>query len=327
MIDSRGPIGIFDSGLGGLSVLRAVRALLPHEDIIYVADSGNAPYGERDDDFIVDRSLAIGEWLLAQHAKAIVVACNTATAQAVHLLRTVTPLPVVGVEPGLKPAATRSTSHVAGVLATSSTLRSEKFRRLLAEHQSRCRFLCQPGHGLVEAIERGDTASPELVALLERYLAPMLAEGADTLVLGCTHYPFIDAAIRGVVGERMSIVDTSAAIAQQLTRLLAERQLTHPGDTSPDAPLIESRDSLDAPDTSGTLDALLNESPTAAPSRDSAFVSIEASPRRPVIRLCTTGDATHLAHVARTLLDLDEAVELLSIPSRRTSPGNSVASA
>jgi glutamate racemase len=314
MIDSRGPIGIFDSGLGGLSVLRAVRALLPHEDIIYVADSGNAPYGERDDDFIVDRSLAIGEWLLAQQAKALVVACNTATAQAVHLLRTVTPLPVVGVEPGLKPAAANSTSRVAGVLATASTLRSEKFRRLLAEHQPRCRFLCQPGHGLVEAIERGDTGSDELVALLERYLAPMLAEGADTLVLGCTHYPFIDAAIRRVSDGRMAIVDTSAAIAQQLTRVLAERQLSRPDDASPQ-------------DTSSAaMDALLGSTP-GDPVHGTTLVSTEASPRRPVVRLCTTGSATHLGHVARTLLDLDEAVECLSIPSRRTSPGDSVASA
>ncbi|HTJ91624.1 MAG TPA: glutamate racemase [Pararobbsia sp.] len=281
MNDARGPIGIFDSGLGGLSVLRAVRALLPHEDVVYVADSGNAPYGERDDDFIVDRSLAIGEWLLAQQAKALVVACNTATAQAVHLLRTVTPLAVVGVEPGLKPAASHSSSHIAGVLATAATLRSDKFRRLLADHQSRCRFLCQPGHGLVEAIERGDTDSPELVALLERYLAPMLAEGADTLVLGCTHYPFIDSTIRRVAGDRMAIIDTSAAIAQQLVRLLTERDLLN---------------------------------------------AVGSSPRGRV-RLCTTGDAKPLAHVALTLLGLDEPVEVLSIASRRTLSGDSAVSA
>jgi glutamate racemase len=225
MIDPAGPIGIFDSGLGGLSVLRAIQSLLPGEDVIYVADSGYAPYGERDDDFIADRSNAIGEWLLRQGAKALVVACNTATAQAVHLLRAWALIPVVGVEPGLKPAATRSLSGVAGVLATAATLRSEKFRRLLTDHQSRCRFICQPGHGLVEAIERGETESPELLALLERYLAPMLAEGADTLVLGCTHYPFIDMAIERASGNQLALIDTSAAIAQQLARLLKERDL------------------------------------------------------------------------------------------------------
>ncbi|CAB3786168.1 Glutamate racemase [Pararobbsia alpina] len=230
MLDPAGPIGIFDSGLGGLSVLRAVQSLLPGEDIVYVADSGNAPYGERDDDFIADRSNAIGEWLLREGAKALVVACNTATAQAVHLLREWAPVPVVGVEPGLKPASTRSVSGVAGVLATAATLRSEKFRRLLAEHQSRCRFICQPGHGLVEAIERGETDSPELRALLERYLAPMLAEGADTLVLGCTHYPFIDTAIQRATGDRLALIDTSAAIAQQLARLLKERNLLTPSE-------------------------------------------------------------------------------------------------
>jgi glutamate racemase len=228
MIDPAGPIGIFDSGLGGLSVLRAIQSLLPDEDVIYVADSGYAPYGGRDDDFIADRSNAIGEWLLRQGAKSLVVACNTATAQAVHLLRAWASMPVVGVEPGLKPAATRSVSGVAGVLATAATLRSDKFRRLLAEHQSRCRFICQPGHGLVEAIERGETDSPELLALLERYLAPMLAEGADTLVLGCTHYPFIDTAIQRACGKQLALIDTSAAIAQQLARLLKERNLLSP---------------------------------------------------------------------------------------------------
>lgn len=228
MIDPAGPIGIFDSGLGGLSVLRAVRSLLPDENVVYVADSGYAPYGERDDDFIADRSNAIGEWLLRQGTKALVVACNTATAQAVHLLRAWAPVPVVGVEPGLKPASTRSVSGVAGVLATAATLRSDKFRRLLAEHQNRCRFICQPGHGLVEAIERGETDSPEVLALLERYLAPMLADGADTLVLGCTHYPFIDTAIRQASGDRLTLIDTSAAIAQQLARLLTERDLLGP---------------------------------------------------------------------------------------------------
>ena len=291
MTDSRGPIGIFDSGLGGLSVLRAVRALLPHEDVVYVADSFHAPYGERDDDFIVDRSLAIGEWLLGQDAKAIVVACNTATAQAVHLLRTVTPLPVVGVEPGLKPAAALSTSRVAGVLATAATLRSDKFKRLLAGHQANCRFLCQPGHGLVEAIERGHTDTPELIALLESYLAPMLAEGADTLVLGCTHYPFIDAAIRHIVGDRMILVDTSAAIAQQLARLLTDKH------------------------------ALVATTTTTTTTNVTQGVPLGR------VRLCTTGDAKPLAHVAYTLLGLDEPVEILSIPSRRTLGDASAASA
>nr|WP_134045502.1 glutamate racemase [Paraburkholderia caballeronis] len=214
------PVGIFDSGLGGLSVLRAVRAQLPAERVIYVADSRHAPYGERDDDFIADRTLAIGEWLVSQGAKALVVACNTATAQSIALVRERLAIPLVGVEPGVKPAALGSKSRVAGVLATQSTLRSARFQTLLERHAAGCRMLCQPGLGLVQAIERGDVGSPELLALLRGYLEPMLDAGADTLVLGCTHYPFLDAAIRSIVGDRMTLIDTGVAVARQLQRVL-----------------------------------------------------------------------------------------------------------
>jgi glutamate racemase len=218
--DASAPVGIFDSGLGGLSVLRAVRAVLPHERLIYVADSLHAPYGEKDDDFIVDRTVAICGWLAAQGAKALVVACNTATAQSIARVRELHAIPLVGVEPGVKPATAVSKSRVVGVLATQVTLRSARFQTLLERHAADCRFLCQPGHGLVQAVERCDTSSPQLMALLESYLAPMLDAGADTLVLGCTHYPFLDRAIRDIAGERLQIVDTSVAIARQLDRLL-----------------------------------------------------------------------------------------------------------
>jgi glutamate racemase len=234
--DASAPVGIFDSGLGGLSVLRAVRAILPHERLIYVADSLHAPYGERDDDFIVDRTMAIGDWLVAQGAKALVVACNTATAQSIALVRERLPIPLVGVEPGVKPAAAVSKSRVVGVLATAVTLRSAKFQSLLDRYAGDCRFICQPGHGLVQAVERCDTSSPALMALLEGYLAPMLDAGADTLVLGCTHYPFLDRAIRDIAGERLQIVDTSVAIARQLDRLLdvhALKNVTAPPDSLP----------------------------------------------------------------------------------------------
>jgi len=234
--DASAPVGIFDSGLGGLSVLRAVRAILPHERLIYVADSLHAPYGERDDDFIVDRTMAIGEWLVAQGAKALVVACNTATAQSIALVRERLPIPLVGVEPGVKPAAAASKSRVVGVLATAVTLRSARFQSLLDRYAGDCRFICLPGHGLVQAVERCDTSSPALMALLESYLAPMLDAGADTLVLGCTHYPFLDRAIRDIAGERLQIVDTSVAIARQLDRLLdvhALKNVTAPPDSLP----------------------------------------------------------------------------------------------
>ncbi|MBY4833898.1 glutamate racemase [Burkholderia dolosa] len=225
------PIGIFDSGLGGLSVLRAVRAHLPGESFIYVADARYVPYGERDDAFITERTIAIGEWLVGQRAKALVIACNTATAQSIAAARERLAIPVVGVEPGIKPAVQQSASGVAGVLATQSTLRSARFQALLERHGAGCRFICQPGHGLVQAIERGDTGSPALRALLADYLHRMLDEGADTVVLGCTHYPFLIATIRDIVGDRLSIVDTSDAIARQLVRVLDQHDLRAPDDT------------------------------------------------------------------------------------------------
>ncbi|BBA42791.1 MULTISPECIES: glutamate racemase [Burkholderia] len=225
------PIGIFDSGLGGLSVLRAVRAQLPDESFIYVADSHHAPYGPRDEAFITERTLAIGEWLAREGAKALVIACNTATARAIATVREHLSIPLVGVEPGIKPAAALSASGVAGVLATQSTLNSPRFQALLDRYGAGRRFICQPGHGLVEAIERGDTNSPALRALLDSYLQPMLDDGADTLVLGCTHYPFFAETIRDLVGDRMTLVDTSDAIARQLVRVLDERNLRAPAGT------------------------------------------------------------------------------------------------
>ncbi|GGC32337.1 glutamate racemase [Paraburkholderia caffeinilytica] len=206
-------------------MLRAVRAQLPGEALIYVADSLYAPYGERDDDFIADRTLAIGEWLAGQGAKALVVACNTATAQSIALVREKLAIPLVGVEPGIKPAALQSKTRVAGVLATQVTLRSARFQALLERYAADCRFLCQPGHGLVQAVERCDVGSAELRALLRSYLQPMLDAGADTLVLGCTHYPFLDAAIRDIVGDRLVLIDTSVAIARQLERVLDQHGL------------------------------------------------------------------------------------------------------
>lgn len=229
------PVGIFDSGLGGLSVLRAVRAQLPNEAFLYAADSAHAPYGPRDNAFITERTLAVGEWLVSEGVKVLVVACNTATAGSIAVLRGQLPIPVIGVEPGIKPAALQSKTRVAGVLATQATLGSERFRQLLARHAADCRFICQPGHGLVDAIERCDIDSPEVVALLTRYIEPMLEAGADTLVLGCTHYPFLDAAIRRIAGDRLALVDTSVAIARQLERVLDTNGLHAPASATPAA--------------------------------------------------------------------------------------------
>ncbi|CBJ50834.1 glutamate racemase [Ralstonia solanacearum] len=222
---AQAPVGVFDSGLGGLSVLRAIRAELPAESLLYLADSRHAPYGEKSPQFIAERTLRVCGWLVGQGCKALVIACNTATAQAVHLLRAQLAVPVIGVEPGLKPAAATSRSRVVGVLATESTLRSDKFARLLGNVSGDCRVLCQPGYGLVPLIERGDTHSPAVLELLQAYLQPMLEAGADTLVLGCTHYPFLQDAIREIAGDRLTLIDTGHAVARHLGRTLAAAQL------------------------------------------------------------------------------------------------------
>ena len=218
---SSAPVGVFDSGVGGLSVVRAIRRELPAESLIYCADSHYAPYGERSEAFITDRSLAIGQWLVSQGCKAIVVACNTATTIAIAALRTTLSVPIIGVEPGVKPAVAASRAGVVAVLATAGTLRSASFQRLVASHAGDCRLICTPGLGLVEAIEQGDTDSPALAALLERYLRPMIDAGADTLALGCTHYPFLIPLIQDITQGRLTIVDNSTPVARQLARQLA----------------------------------------------------------------------------------------------------------
>jgi glutamate racemase len=236
------PIGIFDSGLGGLSVLRAVQAQLPNEALLYVADSLHAPYGMRDNEFITERTLAIGEWLVSQGAKALVVACNTATAESIALARGRLSIPIIGVEPGIKPAAQQSVSRVAGVLATQVTLRSERFRSLIERYAADCQFICQPGNGLVEAVERCEIDTPEVRALLASYIEPMLVAGADTLVLGCTHYPFFDAVIRDIAGPHVTLIDTSVAIAKQLARVLDTHGLRAPTNEPASRPRLYSTD-------------------------------------------------------------------------------------
>jgi glutamate racemase len=225
---SDAPIGIFDSGVGGLSVLRHIRAQLPHEHLIYFADSGFAPYGAKPEQVVAERVLAIGDFFVQRGAKAIVVACNTATVAAIALLRERYPaMPIVGVEPGLKPAAAASHSGTVGVLATEVTLSGKKFlllRDQIAESTG-ARFLLQPCHGLVDQIELGELDSEATTKLLHRYIAPLLAEGADTLVLGCTHYPLVQSSIERVIAgctdRPVTLVDTGEAVARHLVRLLA----------------------------------------------------------------------------------------------------------
>ena len=220
------PIGVFDSGVGGLSVLREIRLLLPNERLLYVADSGHVPYGEKSPEFIRLRSQQIAEFLLQQGAKALVLACNTATAAAVVSLREHYPqLPIVGMEPAVKPAAAATRSGVVGVLATTGTLQSAKFAALLDRFANNVRVITQPCPGLVECIEAGALESPATRELLRAFVAPLLAEGCDTLILGCTHYPFIKPLLRQLVPASVSLIDTGEAVARQLQRVLADRQL------------------------------------------------------------------------------------------------------
>ena len=228
------PIGIFDSGIGGLSVLRHIHQDLPLEDLLYFADSAYAPYGDRSEAEISARSLAVTGFLLQQGAKALVVACNTATTAAIKAIRNAYPaLQVIGIEPGLKPAAAQSRSKIVGVLATKATLQSA---RLLALQQqigeaSGVHFELQACVGLVDQIEKGELRSPQTALLLRRYIAPLIAQGADTLVLGCTHYPFVRPLIEEIVAELASgpvtIIDTGAAVSRQLTKVLGENNLLH----------------------------------------------------------------------------------------------------
>jgi glutamate racemase len=219
------PIGVFDSGVGGISVLRHLHALLPAEALHYYADSLHAPYGNKSPEFIQQRALAISDFLIGQGAKAIVVACNTATAAAISLLRERYSLPVIGMEPAVKPAAAASKSGVIGVLATSGTLKSAQFAALLESYGKGVRVVTQACHGLVEQIEQGDLASPLTRGIIAGYVTPLLDAGADTIVLGCTHYPFVRALIEEVIGPDITLIDTGVAVARQLQHRLQEKAL------------------------------------------------------------------------------------------------------
>lgn len=230
---SEAPVGVFDSGVGGLSVLGEIRRLLPNESLLYVADCGHIPYGEKTPEFIRQRCAIIADFLHHQGAKALVVACNTATVAGVADLRRDYPhWPIVGMEPAVKPAAAATRSGIVGVLATTGTLQSAKFAALLDRFATDVQVITQPCPGLVELIEAGDLDSPALRQLLLSYVEPLLAAGCDTLILGCTHYPFLKPLLKQMVPAHISLIDTGAAVARQLQRLLAERRLLAAGPAS-----------------------------------------------------------------------------------------------
>ncbi|MBN2606537.1 MAG: glutamate racemase [Thiotrichales bacterium] len=219
MTDSR-PIGVFDSGIGGLPIAQKIRELLPNENILYVADTAYAPYGEKTEDAILQRSLAVVDFLISQDVKAIVVACNTATMVSIKTLRERYDLPFIGVEPGVKPAAIHTKTGVIGVLATEKTLTSHAFDALAKRVAGNAHMEIQPSPKLVrlvEALQLDDEAATQAV---EEYVHPLIKKGADTIILGCTHFAHLAPVIEKVAGEKVSVISTELAVAKEVVRRL-----------------------------------------------------------------------------------------------------------
>jgi len=222
------PIGIFDSGVGGLSVLRDIRAALPSESIVYVADSVHAPWGDKPVEYVRRRGLEIADFLVGQDAKAIVIGSNTGTAASAEALRARLKVPVIAMEPGIKPAAAATQSGVVGVIVTATMSASDRMASLLDRFGRNIRVISVPAPGLVEHVEAADLDGPDLRLLVERYVRPLLDEGADTIVLGSTHYVFLRPLIAEIAGDGVTLVDTGAAVARQLERVLEEGKLAEP---------------------------------------------------------------------------------------------------
>ncbi|MDO6472955.1 glutamate racemase [Maribacter sp. 1_MG-2023] len=218
-------IGIFDSGIGGTSIWGEIQELMPNEDCIYLADSKNAPYGEKSEERILELSIKNTEYLLSQGCKIIVVACNTATTNAIDYLRANYTVPFIGIEPALKPAAINTKSKIVGVLATKGTLSSSLFHSTSKNHAAGITVLEQRGTGLVEMIENGNLQSDELYQLLEGYIKPMLEKGMDYLVLGCTHYPYLIPLLKNMLPENVTIIDSGQAVARQTKTVLEKNEL------------------------------------------------------------------------------------------------------
>jgi glutamate racemase len=218
--EATAPIGVFDSGLGGLTVVREMRRRLPADHFIYLGDSAHVPYGSRTQDEIRAFSLGMAHWLLARGCRGLVIACNTATAAAADYLRSLLPVPIVGMEPAVKPAVAVTKSGKVGVLATVGMLSSARYAALLERYGGAVEFLTQPCPGLPEAVERGELETPETRRLIEGYVAPLLAQGADTLVLGCTHYPVLRPLIAEIAGQNVNLIDTGEAVARRVAEVM-----------------------------------------------------------------------------------------------------------
>ncbi|MEG2849680.1 MAG: glutamate racemase [Bacteroidales bacterium] len=213
-------IGVFDSGVGGLSVWREMIKIMPCERFVYVSDSGYCPYGPKPKEEIIERARKITEYLINRGASVIVVACNTATAAAIDYLREFYPIPFVGMEPAVKPAALNTITGVIGVLATKGTFNGELYLRTLHKFAANAIVIEQIGEGLVELVEQGKVNTPQAEALLKKYLLPMVEKNVDSLVLGCTHYPFLIETIQKIIGNKMVIINPAPAVAKRVKEVV-----------------------------------------------------------------------------------------------------------
>ena len=227
---NQAPIGIFDSGVGGLTVLREIRAAMPAESIYYVADSANAPWGDKPPSFVRDRGLKIANFLIGEGVKAIVIGSNTGTAGSAEALRGALTIPVVGIEPGIKPAVAASRSGVIGAIVPAAVGESDRLASLLDRFGTDVKVIVQPVPGVVEHIEAADLDGPELRRMLEGYVRPMLAAGADAIVLGSTHYVFLKPILTELAGGHVALIETGAAVARRLRSVLDEKGLRAEGD-------------------------------------------------------------------------------------------------
>jgi glutamate racemase len=243
---SKAPVGIFDSGVGGLSVLREIRAALPHESIYYVADSANAPWGDKTLEFVRARGLEIAGFLVDQGAKAIVIGSNTGTAGSAEALRGTLSVPVVGIEPAIKPAAAATNSRVIGAIVPAAMGGSDRMASLLDRFGKNVKVINQPVPGLVEHVEAADLDGPELRRKVEGYIRPLLEAGADTIVLGSTHYVFLRPVISEIAGPGVTLIDSGAAVARQLARVLSERSLDAPEGSAAEERFWTSGDPADS---------------------------------------------------------------------------------
>ncbi|MCG8795595.1 glutamate racemase [Tenacibaculum finnmarkense] len=219
------PIGIFDSGIGGTSIWKEIHTLLANENTIYLSDSKNAPYGQKSTEEILALSIKNTEFLISKGCKIIVVACNTATTNAIEYLRRNYPIPIIGIEPAIKTASIQTKTGTIGILATQGTLNSRLFEKTSASINSDIVIMEQVGNGLVQLIENGKMYSAEMTILLKKHLSLMLSSKCDCIVLGCTHYPYLIPQIKKIVGNTVHIIDSGEAVAKQTKKILAENNL------------------------------------------------------------------------------------------------------